>query len=127
MWFPKNDKSCSPWEIPLGSDDLTSYNRARYYDQRQGRFWTMDTYEGDPESPASLHKYVYTSINPVNRIGPNGNDDLLDLAIPLAVNTVENAISFLAAGSFNYVLTDRLTRGKSVAQIYLSVLHRLGV
>ena len=37
------------------------YNRARYYDQRQGRFWTMDTCEGDPESPASLHKYLYAS------------------------------------------------------------------
>src|SRR5262249_45652272 len=27
------------------------YNRARYYDQRLGRFWTMDTWEGDPQSP----------------------------------------------------------------------------
>jgi RHS repeat-associated protein len=31
------------------------YNRARYYDQRQGRFWTMDEFEGsefDPFEPA---------------------------------------------------------------------------
>jgi RHS repeat-associated protein len=48
------------------------YNRARYYDQRQGRFWTMDTFEGDPESPASLHRYLYAGANPVNRVDPSG-------------------------------------------------------
>jgi RHS repeat-associated protein len=51
------------------------YNRARYYDQRQGRFWTMDTYEGDPESPGSLHKYLYASANPANRGDRTGNLD----------------------------------------------------
>jgi RHS repeat-associated protein len=49
------------------------YNRARYYDQRQGRFWTMDTYEGDPESPASLHLYAYVGESPIDRIDPSGN------------------------------------------------------
>jgi RHS repeat-associated protein len=32
------------------------YNRARYYDQRQGRFWSMDTYEG-----AMINRFRYTS------------------------------------------------------------------
>ena len=50
------------------------YNRARYYDQRQGRFWTMDTWEGDPESPASLHKYLYANPNPVDFIDPTGHE-----------------------------------------------------
>ena len=50
------------------------YNRARYYDQRQGRFWTMDTFEGDPQSPASLHRYLYTGGNPVDRFDPSGRD-----------------------------------------------------
>ena len=50
------------------------YNRARYYDQRQGRFWTIDTFEGDPQSPTSLHKYLYASADPVNRIDPSGHD-----------------------------------------------------
>jgi RHS repeat-associated protein len=56
------------------------YNRARYYDQRQGTFWTMDTFEGDLEAPASLHKYIYASADPLNRLDPSGNDDLASLA-----------------------------------------------
>jgi RHS repeat-associated protein len=50
------------------------YNRARYYDQREGRFWTMDTYEGDPQSPESLHKYSYVGANPIDRVDPRGHD-----------------------------------------------------
>ena len=39
---------------------LGLYNlRARYLSQFTGRFWTMDTVEGNPESPISLHKYTY--------------------------------------------------------------------
>jgi len=48
------------------------YNRARYYDQRQGRFWSMDTWEGDPESPQSLHKYFFANGSPVNATDPSG-------------------------------------------------------
>jgi RHS repeat-associated protein len=48
------------------------YNRARYYDQRQGRFWTMDTIEGEDSSPASLHKYTYAAANPVSYNDPSG-------------------------------------------------------
>ena len=33
-----------------------TYNRARYLDVRTGRFWGMDTDEGDVESPLSLQK-----------------------------------------------------------------------
>jgi RHS repeat-associated protein len=38
------------------------YNRARYLNQNTGRFWTMDTDEGDNEDPLSLHKYLYGGI-----------------------------------------------------------------
>jgi RHS repeat-associated protein len=99
------------------------YNRARYYDQRLGRFWSIDAWEGDPESPASLHKYLYTSTNPVNRIDPTGNDDLLDVAISLAVATIENAITFLAVGQLNYVLTNRMLRGNLLHK-YISQFYR---
>src|SRR5258708_21505547 len=33
------------------------YNRARYYDQRQGRFWSMDKRRGLPRDPATIHGY----------------------------------------------------------------------
>jgi RHS repeat-associated protein len=56
------------------------YNRARYYDQRQGRFWTMDTVEADTTSPSALHRYLYANANPVNNIDPSGHDDIQEVA-----------------------------------------------
>ncbi|HEY6370703.1 MAG TPA: RHS repeat-associated core domain-containing protein, partial [Candidatus Sulfotelmatobacter sp.] len=50
------------------------YNRARYLNVSTGRFWTMDTYEGDLESPLSLHKYLYTWADPVDHRDPKGRD-----------------------------------------------------
>ena len=48
------------------------YNRARNYDQRQGRFWTADTNEGDLFDAATLHKYLYVADNPVSLVDPSG-------------------------------------------------------
>jgi RHS repeat-associated protein len=50
----------------------TYYLRARYMNPGTGRFWTMDTYEGDHEDPRSLHKYLYGADNPVDEIDPLG-------------------------------------------------------
>jgi RHS repeat-associated protein len=66
------------------------YNRARYYDQRPGRFWTMDTWEGSNRDPVSLHKYLYTSANPVNRIDPSGREDIAEATF---VAGEENTVS----------------------------------
>ena len=56
------------------------YNRARYYDQRQGRFWTMDTFEGDLFAPLSLHKYLFVHADPVNQLDRSGNVTLAEEA-----------------------------------------------
>jgi RHS repeat-associated protein len=48
------------------------YNRARYLNTTTGRFWTMDTYEGDDQEPLSLHKYLYTEGDPVDNVDPCG-------------------------------------------------------
>jgi RHS repeat-associated protein len=55
------------------SDLGSYYQRARYLNQNTGRFWTMDTYQGDNEEPISLHKYLYCEANPVNENDPSGN------------------------------------------------------
>jgi RHS repeat-associated protein len=55
------------------------YNRARYYDERQGRFWIADAFEGDPGSPTSLHKYLYVSADPGNRVDPSGNEETTEV------------------------------------------------
>jgi RHS repeat-associated protein len=42
------------------------YNRARYLNTSTGRFWSMDTGEGEDEAPLSLHKYLYGEGDPIN-------------------------------------------------------------
>ena len=49
--------------------------RARYLNPNTGRFWTMDSYEGDNEDPLSLHRYMYCEADPVDGFDPSGNDD----------------------------------------------------
>jgi RHS repeat-associated protein len=51
------------------------FNRARYLNTSTGRFWNMDSFEGDENDPLSLHKYLYASSDPVNRIDPLGHED----------------------------------------------------
>jgi RHS repeat-associated protein len=65
--------------------DLGMYSlRARYYKPDSGRFWTMDTYEGNNEDPLSLHKYLYCQGNPVDMKDPSGHDgELGSLAVTM--------------------------------------------
>lgn len=54
------------------------YNRARYLNVSTGRFWTMDTFEGNSLDPLSLHKYGYAESNPVGQVDPSGNQTEVD-------------------------------------------------
>jgi len=56
------------------------YNRARYLNATTGRFWTMDTYAGGVSEPLSLHRYLFASANPVNRVDPSGLEDLASIS-----------------------------------------------
>ena len=47
---------------------------ARWLDPKTGRFQTMDSYDGNIEEPASLHKYTYCQGNPVNNADLSGHD-----------------------------------------------------
>ena len=50
-----------------------------YLNPNTGRFWTMDTHEGSQSDTPSLHKYLYGTDNPINRIDPSGRFDLGDV------------------------------------------------
>jgi RHS repeat-associated protein len=79
------------------------YNRARYYDQRLGRFWTMDDAEGENRDPISLHTYLYASANPIDRLDPSGNESLVDISVSFAIDQTLNAMPISAvfrAGQF---------------------------
>ena len=66
------------------------YNRARYLNVSTGRFWSMDTFEGDPEAPLSLHEYLYAEGDPITNLDPAGHqiDDLIGSAIGSALNNI---------------------------------------
>lgn len=61
------------------------YNRARYLNVSTGRFWTMDSFEGKDESPASLHKYFYAGADSVNKLDPSGQDFSIVEALTVAL------------------------------------------
>lgn len=80
------------WDNDLGM----YYNRARYYRPDAGRFWTMDSYEGSPSDPQSLHKYLYAHANPVSFSDPSGNETILTVGFTAAATTplrYQNAVN----------------------------------
>jgi RHS repeat-associated protein len=52
-----------------------AYHRARWYEPRAARFLGMDPFEGEEERPRTLHRYLYASQDPVNRVDPTGELD----------------------------------------------------
>jgi hypothetical protein len=76
-------------------------SQARWMNPRTERFHTMDTYEGDPQQPLSLHKYLYCQANPVDGLDPSG------LLLWLCTRTTENAFPTWAFGRHCYIWDDR--------------------
>jgi len=71
------------------SDLSLYYLRARYYNPATGRFLSRDPENGHIKDPASLHKYLYGSGDPVNRVDPVGREELAEAAVELAVHSAE--------------------------------------
>ncbi len=56
----------------------------------------MDDFEGAIDDPSSLHKYLYASGNPGNRIDPTGNADYTDVLSWAGLNGGIQAIPVLS-------------------------------
>ena len=70
------------------------YNRARYLNTTTGRFWSMDTNEGQDEQPVTLHKYLYADADPVDGTDPSGNQDsMAELGAEMSISDTLNTIS----------------------------------
>lgn len=54
--------------------------RARYHNPSTGRFWSMDTFEGEEGDPTTLHKYSYCQNEPNGRVDPSGNFSIPELS-----------------------------------------------
>jgi RHS repeat-associated protein len=72
------------WDLDLGM----YYLRARYLSPGYGRFWTMDSFEGNNQDPLSLHKYLYAADDPVNRIDPSGHESLPSLMTGFTIKAI---------------------------------------
>ena len=66
----------------------TEVYRARYFNPQTGRFWTADSWQGNPMDPQSLHKYLYCNGNPVNNSDPSGHDGSETLVGQLSVGQI---------------------------------------
>jgi RHS repeat-associated protein/uncharacterized repeat protein (TIGR01451 family) len=78
------------------------YNRARYLNVTTGRFWSIDTFEGDDESPISLHKYLYSHGDPLNNIDPSGNEPQAEVLVTPGISLqldARMAFEILKAGA----------------------------
>jgi RHS repeat-associated protein len=74
------------------------YLRARYYDQSNGRFISQDPFEGYNSDPVSLHRYLYASVDPVDRVDPGGKEDVEEEAEVLGDGAVLETLGIGAAG-----------------------------
>lgn len=54
------------------SESGLDYAEARYYNQRIGRFMSVDPMAGDIRDPQTLNRYAYVRNNPVNLTDPSG-------------------------------------------------------
>ena len=70
------------------------YLRARHYDPSVGRFISADPFAGNIFEPASLHKYLYANLDPVNNTDPSGLFSVAEM------NMVSNIIGRLASIAF---------------------------
>jgi RHS repeat-associated protein len=98
------------------------YNRARYLNVSTGRFWTMDTYQGDAESPLSLHKYLYASSSPVDRVDPSGNFGLEEAMVAIAVSIVLLTMSSCSApGPSSFVEVKQVAYQREENGLYIAL------
>jgi RHS repeat-associated protein len=77
------------------------YLRARYYQPDTGRFTALDPYQGDPYTPASLHKYQYAANDPVNKFDPSGLESIGSLSVAIAITGILSSITISALWAFN--------------------------
>jgi hypothetical protein len=98
---------------------------ARWMNPSNGRFQTMDGYEGDQEEPRSLQKYVYVWNDPVDRADPTGNFvDGISTTFAAAENLEMTARDAARVSAGRRLATSRLDA--AMAQYITSTVIALG-
>lgn len=70
------------------------YLRARYYDPRNGRFASLDPFNGTPSDPQSLHRYLYVHGDPISGVDPTGQfEGLVGLLGSINISSIGRAMN----------------------------------
>jgi len=110
------------------------YNRARWLDPLLGRFASSDKWQISVFDPVSLHRYLYSGSDPVNRIDPSGHQfSTMQLMVVGAIIGVIAAQAQIALSSVRLSLKDKLlitfawaALGATLGALYAGVLLPAG-
>jgi len=100
------------------------YLMARYYDAKDGRFITRDTFHGFEDDPQSLNQYAYVSNNPIMYIDPSGHWRIYVRVAGAIFNTLIGGITGLGANAIKGFI---IRKGKEAAKqiFYKTIVSRL--
>jgi len=70
------------------------YLRARWMNPVVGRFVSVDPWEGDPQAPVSLHRYLYANASPISFHDPAGEATLSNLMATMAVGGILAGVAY---------------------------------
>ena len=82
---------------PLDPNSGWQYHRARWLDARAGRFVSADPFDETVFEPATLHKYLYSNADPLNKFDPTGLEFNLNASLTAISGTVTVALSNFGA------------------------------
>ena len=86
---------------PFEAKSQLAYHRARWMDPGRGRFVSTDPSLGFVLEPASLHRYLYASANPVRFVDPTGQE--YDMPSVSAVTTISGVLATQAQPAMDAV------------------------
>lgn len=95
------------WDRELGMHEL----RARQYCPKTGRFWTLDNFEGAPDNPVSLHKFIYASDDPVNNSDPSGHFTVAQVGAAMGMSSAVGGLSGAVYGGIKHGVEGSLQYG----------------
>ena len=68
------------------------YLRARWLNPDTGRFVSTDPHPGVIFDPPTLHRYLYSINDPVNRIDPGGQFSMASVSVSVSISTILTSI-----------------------------------
>jgi len=99
------------------------YLRSRYYNMPVGRFTTPDSFGGILLDPASLHRYLYASLDPINRYDPSGNLTLPEISVTTAIESVLQTIRTVSTVETLANAKNRLSLAFGIAETAAALLN----